>query len=330
VHPAIQYLTALFDDDDILCLTFIHGVKTYSRGGSVTENVFVPLAEVIKKYGIVRLTQRNEQEHIYVSMATFQPGSKNRTQANIVSNKHVFVDMDKRGPETLAAIRSSVAAGELPAPNIIVESSPNKFQAIWNTTGLDFADVKALNKTLVAKFGTDPQTTDPHRVLRIAGFKNIKAKYPDPKPVATIIETNPSFLSYDESDFKLPLTVEPDRKVHAIAEDAVVQQSIELMEYALDEAGLDYERAVWSGGGGAHKFLLSVCPWHDAHENGGDGDAMAVVQPSGAFAFKCLHAHCADKVWKDFRGHMETIVGHRLEFSPDKKIAIPKKQTQIA
>src|ERR1700735_4690441 len=320
-HPAIKYLTALFDEADIVCLTFIHGTKTYAKGGAVTENAFVPLADVIAPSGIARLMKRNEQEHIYISMSTFKPGSTNRTQANIVATKHVFVDMDERGPETLAAIQASVAAGELPAPNIVVESSPNKYQAIWNVSGMDFAMVKALNKTLVAKFNTDPQTVDPHRVLRIAGFKNIKAKYPDPKPVASIFESAPNFLPYNESDFKLPLTVEPDRKVHPIAEDKVVQQSIEAMEYALTKAGLNYERAVWEGSGGAYKFLLDVCPWAANHENGNTGDAITVVQPSGAYAFICLHAHCADKDWAAFRSYLEEKAGKKFSFAVEQ----PKK-----
>ena len=330
MHTAVEYFESLFEPNDILCLTFISATKTYASGGAVTENAFMPLSQIISKYGISRLTQRNQTEHIYVSMATFKPDSKNRTKANIAESKHVFVDADERGPEVLEAIRASVKADEIPAPTLVVESSPNKFQAIWNVSGMDVPLVEAMNRTLATKFGTDPQVIDAARVLRIAGFKNIKPKYPDPKPVATIIDANPSFMPYRAGEFEIPMVVQPDRRIHPIAEDKVVQRSIEYMEHALDEAGVDYERAEWSGSGGAHKFLLSECPWAENHENGGNGDAMSIVQPSGAFAFKCLHAHCVDKVWKDFRGHMEAIVGHRLEFSPDTKIAFPKKQTQIA
>ena len=303
-HLAVTYLETLFKTDDLLCLTFIHGTKTYGHGGAVTENKFVPMRAIVTDGGIARLAKRNETEHIYVSMAPFKEGSANRTKANISEVRHVFMDADINGDAVLAAVRASVEAGEIPPPTVIVQSSPGKFQFVWNVEGFDIPLQEAMNRTLQKKFGTDAQAVDAARVLRIPGFRNIKAKYHD-KPVAQIIEMNPSFSPYQFSEFNIPLAVEPDRAVHGPASSEAVQDSIDYLEAAMDAASVGYTRKPWDGSGGATKFMLAVCPWCDSHESGGDGDAIAIVMPSAKYAFKCLHDHCSDKKWDDFRAHLE-------------------------
>ncbi len=316
LHPAIEYLTALFDKDATVCLTFIHSTKTYpGTNDPVVKNVFCPLSEVITDAGIRQLTARNKFEHVYVSMAPFKPGSKNRTRPNIAEARHVFIEVDEHGDETLAAVRVSVAAGEIPAPTYILQSSPHKFQFIWNVSDFDIPTQVALNKTLQQKFNTDPQSVDPARVLRIPGFRNIKKKYGDSKPMVQIVEHNESPVPITLADFAIPLAVQPDRTVYPPASDAAVQQSIEFLEAAMDAASVSCERKPWDGSNGAWKFLLALCPWRGDHTSGGESDAMAIVQPSGAYGFKCLHAHCADKKWDQFREYLENRAGHKLAFS---------------
>ena len=145
-HPAVQYLTALFDKDDVVCLTFIHGTKTYQNGQSVVENVFLPLSQIITAAGIKRLTERNKFWHIYVSMAPFKTGSKNRTKPNIAGVRHVFAEVDEHGDKTLADVQAAVAANEIPVPTMIVQSSAHKFQFIWNVVGFDIPTQVAMNK----------------------------------------------------------------------------------------------------------------------------------------------------------------------------------------
>jgi DNA primase RepB-like protein len=303
-HPAITYLTALFEETDTICATFIHASKQYSHGGAVTTNVFVPLSTVVTDTGIERLTKRNETEHVYVSMAPFREGSANRTKSNIAEVRHVFMDADLNGDAVLAAVRASVDAGEIPAPTVIVQSSAAKYQFVWNVTGFDIPLQEAMNRTLQKKFNTDAQAVDAARVLRVPGFRNLKSKYVD-KPLAQIIEMNPSFSPYQFSEFNIPLAVEPDRTVHEPANDKAVQESIDYLEAAMDAASVGFTRKPWNGSGGAHKFMLAVCPWRDTHETGGESDAIAIVMPSAKYAFKCLHAHCSDKKWDDFRTHLK-------------------------
>ena len=313
-HPAVQYLTALFQPDDIVCLTFIHGTKTYADGGAVTENIFIPLSKVVTDAGIKRLTKRNAREHVFVSMAPFKPGSKNRTKANIAQVRHLFMDADERGEEVLAAVKAAVRANQIPEPTVIVRSSPGKYQFVWNVEGFDIALQEAMNRTLQQKFGTDVQAVDAARVLRIPGFKNIKPKY-DPHPTAEIVEHNPSIYTFSPDDFDISLAVEPDRAEYPVASDETVRQNIDFLEAAMDAADVGHSRVkVWEGSGGAYKFDLSECPWRENHSDGRASDAIAIVQPSGAYAFKCLHAHCADKGWTEFRAYLEERAGRLLPF----------------
>jgi hypothetical protein len=322
MHPAVEYFRALFDAEDTLCVTLISATKTFKNGMPLTVNRFVPFAKVVAEAGIKRLTKLNATNHIYVSMCSFKPDATKRVKDQIARVAHVFVEADERGQEVLAAIRGSAAAGEIPKPTVIVESSPNKYQAIWNVDGFTIEQCVALNRTLQQKFGTDPASVDVARVLRVAGFANIKRKYPEPKPIARIIERNPNFLPHELSDFNVPLIVQPATTLHAKAEDSEVQAAIETLLAALDAAQVPHGNVEpWSG---AYKILLTECAWADAHTNGMRGDSMVGVQASGKYFHRCLHGHCVDKDWKAYRAFLEQRAGQKLKF----KVKAARKVSQ--
>jgi RepB DNA-primase from phage plasmid len=320
MHQAVIYFRALYESGDTLCITTISATETFANGMPLTRNVFVPYDKVISDAGIKRLTKLNQTCHIYTSMCTFKLGTTKRTKDNVERVAHCFIEADERGPEVLEAVHASAAAGELPLPNIVLESSPGKVQCIWNISGFSLEHQAALNKALQMKFGTDPASVDSTRVLRVAGFRNIKPAY-DPKPIAKILEHNRSFLFYEPEDFNLPLTL-PSSAPHIKADDVEVQQAVEKLEAALVAANMPHSALQsWSG---AWKFELPTCAWGDLHTNGMLGDAMVGVQPSGKYFYRCLHSHCADKTWKEFRAHLEARAGKRLKFG--KKPAAAKKQ----
>ncbi|MBZ5590570.1 MAG: hypothetical protein LAO05_18625 [Acidobacteriia bacterium] len=57
----------------------------------------------------------------------------------------------------------------------------------------------------------------------------------------------------------------------------------------------------WSDG---YLVELTRCPWADEH-TAGVGGAAVMIHASGAYDFRCLHAHCARRGWRDFRAVME-------------------------
>ena len=74
------------------------------------------------------LRYRNrERFEIYISMNTIKGTSKSRTKSDIAAIRHVYLDLDKNGPAALKALRSRE---DLPTPNHILESSPEKYQVV--------------------------------------------------------------------------------------------------------------------------------------------------------------------------------------------------------
>lgn len=57
----------------------------------------------------------------------------------------------------------------------------------------------------------------------------------------------------------------------------------------------------WSDG-----FLVELvaCPWADEHTTHAGGAAV-MIHASGAFDFRCQHAHCARRSWREFRAAMD-------------------------
>jgi hypothetical protein len=48
-----------------------------------------------------------------------------------------------------------------------------------------------------------------------------------------------------------------------------------------------------------------TCPWAHLHSSSSKNDSAVFVYPNGALGFKCMHAHCADKHWHQYREFYE-------------------------
>lgn len=137
---------------------------------------------------------------LYVSMNTFQPGRRSRTEANLRDVRHIYLDFDGGGAEALAALR---ARPDLPPPSYVVHSSPGKFQTIWNVQGFAPQAAKTLLKHLAYTLGADAAVHDLSRVLRLPGFRNYKYR---PAPFVRL-EAGASPASYTPTDFPTPQAV---------------------------------------------------------------------------------------------------------------------------
>jgi len=191
-HPAETYLRALFDPEDILCLTFISATDKFQHSGApLVRNVFISMRNAVSPAALKRWVARSATENVFVSMATFKSGSKQRTKENIAVNRHVWIEIDDDADAALAAVRAAVDAGELPAPTVVVRSScspRNKFQIVWNLqeTG-SIEEVETVTRNMCARFKADPASVDAGRVLRLPGYANLK--YPE-RPIVTLMEVN--------------------------------------------------------------------------------------------------------------------------------------------
>jgi len=210
-----DYLSAIFRPGDMLCFVGIDHRK--AKGDKDTTQFFVPYEHAVTREYFDTLDRANADGSIYVAMNTFKPElggqNKGRTQDNVVAVRAVQADIDNNGDETMSAIKSSVA---VPAPSIVVQSSPGKFQGIWLVDGVSKEEAKPLMQAIASTFNTDSAVAEVARVMRLPGFVN--RKY-DSAPVATtLVQTNARYRREDfrvESTPKFEQNISPEEYLNA-------------------------------------------------------------------------------------------------------------------
>lgn len=97
---------------------------------------------------------------------------KGRKVANIKRVRALFVDLDG------IPLKKVLGDKELPSPQIVVESSPDKWHCYWLVEPglIELSKFTDLQKSLIAKFKSDKSIHDLPRVLRLPGFLHQKTK----------------------------------------------------------------------------------------------------------------------------------------------------------
>jgi RepB DNA-primase from phage plasmid len=108
---------------------------------------------------------------IYIGMNPLRPDAATRTKDEIESIRHVYLDLDYSAGKALEEVKKSKV---VPTPNVVLTTSPNKFQVVWKVDGMTLEEAEALLHSLAREFGGDPAATDATRVLRLPGFANKK------------------------------------------------------------------------------------------------------------------------------------------------------------
>jgi RepB DNA-primase from phage plasmid len=164
---AREYLKAAFEPSDRLAVL----MRNRHRGEIVQR---ITTAEKIVEPSFEQwLHFKNDREgfDIYVGMNPLKPVARTRRKEDILLIRHLYVDLDRDGEESLAAIRQSKLA---PPPNYVLSTSPDKFQVVWRVEDVARDQAEALLRAMARKFGGDPAATDSTRVLRVPGFRNKK------------------------------------------------------------------------------------------------------------------------------------------------------------
>jgi hypothetical protein len=163
---ASEYVRELFEPADNVAIL----VRKRSTGQTVQR---IAKAEVIASPGFQNwLTNQNAGgSDVFVGMNPIKEGAYNRTKENIKNIRHVYLDLDRNGDESLDAIRDSI---EVPAPNFVLDTSPGKHQVVWRVNAFAQEEAESLLHNLANQFGGDVAATDSTRVLRLPGFANHK------------------------------------------------------------------------------------------------------------------------------------------------------------
>jgi AAA domain/RepB DNA-primase from phage plasmid len=198
-----QFIDALYAPTDVMALAFI------DPNGKVQHN-FVEASKARTKEYFDALTKLNETFNIYAAMNPFKPEmvgqSKGRTKDNVAEVNRLHVDADENGAQ---AVENILKSGKVPQPTVVLESSPGKFQLIWNVDGFTRETAEPLMSAMAAEFHTDPAVADTARVLRVPGFRNLKyADAPEVKLVRIDVKAR-----YDQSAFRVEF--KPEEKTEA-------------------------------------------------------------------------------------------------------------------
>jgi hypothetical protein len=191
---ASEYVLALHSPEDRVA------VLVRNRARARTTQRILAAEAIASPPFLYWLVEQNEAgADIFLGMNPIKENSYNRTKENIREVRHVYLDLDESARESLQAIRMS---GDIPKPNFILDTSPEKHQVIWRVEGLDQDRAESLLHSLATAFRGDPAATDISRVLRVPGFAN--RKYNEQFLVRAIQETDQiyhlrDFASYDDS-----------------------------------------------------------------------------------------------------------------------------------
>jgi hypothetical protein len=167
---ASQFIRDNYRSSDRLALVLIRRQNGETRQRLAT-------AERIASVAFLEALEARNAEgfDVYLSMNTLKADATGRTKADLVEIRHIYLDLDDDGPARLQRLGD---APGLPAANFVVNTSPGKYQVIWNVNGFTLEQAENLQRSMAREFGADLSATDSNRVLRLPGFLSHKYQAP--------------------------------------------------------------------------------------------------------------------------------------------------------
>ena len=162
-----EYIRANFESSDRIAI-----LVRNAKGGETTQRISTT-AKITDTPFQDWMRYKNEQDgcDIYVGMNALKATAFTRTKHDVLAVRHLYADLDHDGSASLAAIeRSSL----VPAPNYVLNTSPDKYQVIWRVEDIDLTQAETLLHAIAREFDGDQAATDAARVLRVPGFMNKK------------------------------------------------------------------------------------------------------------------------------------------------------------
>jgi hypothetical protein len=183
---SVRYLRDNFNVEDRIAVVLLN-----KRSGAVLQRV-ASIERVVAPEYQAWLRHMNAQRYeVYISMNTLKERTYRRTKADVDQIRHVYLDFDEDGT---AAVRKLLQRTDVPEPNYLINSSPDKWQVIWKIAGCDKGEAEGIERGLVADTGADPAAIDVARVLRLPGFYNHKY----PRPHMVVVENRSNQISGPE------------------------------------------------------------------------------------------------------------------------------------
>lgn len=162
-----EYIRANFDPSDRIAVLVRNPKRgeTTQRISTAAKVADIPFQEWMR--------YKNDRDgcDIYVGMNALKATAFTRTKHDVLAIRHLYADLDHDGSASLAAIEKSTL---VPAPNYVLNTSPDKYQVIWQVEDIDLAQAESMLHAIAREFDGDQAATDAARVLRVPGFMNKK------------------------------------------------------------------------------------------------------------------------------------------------------------
>lgn len=163
---APAYIRDNFEPEDRLAVVLVN-----KRADSVLQRL-AGASKIAEPDFQAWLHQENARRfEVYISMNALRPEARGRTKRDIAAIRHIYLDFDDNGT---AAVEALFKREDLPRPNYLVNTSPDKWQVVWKVEGFGLDQSEELQRGLVRECGADPAAIDCARVLRLPGFYNHK------------------------------------------------------------------------------------------------------------------------------------------------------------
>lgn len=146
----------------------------------------------------------------------------------------------------------------------------------------------------------------------------------DPKPRNI---ASKRFVSYDPQPYINPAaqvyckTYEPPRPAPRYSKPYNGSMQWSVREW-LDRHNITYNVRGWRGG---CKYIVT-CPWHQLHSSRSKGESAVMEGSDGVPGYVCMHSHCADKHWQQFREFYDPRTGRTQIVSTSRELS----QEQVA
>jgi hypothetical protein len=178
-EPAVEYIKRMYEPDDRLAI-----VKIQRPSGAVRQEIRTA-REIVEPGYQARLRYDNARDAcIYVTANALREGATGRTKNDIETVRHVYLDVDTKGREVLDKV---LHAPDMPKPHAVLETSPSKFQVMYQVDGFTKEKAEEVTRGMAHHFGADAAVFDSARVMRLPGFRHCKDLEAKPHYVRDIL-----------------------------------------------------------------------------------------------------------------------------------------------
>ncbi len=170
IDKAASYISNNFEPDDRIAVVLLN-----RRTGGAVQRIAAAERVAAPEFQAWLRHMNAKQHEVYVSMNTLKEGAGRRTKEDVDRIRHVYLDFDDNGT---AAVEVLLKREDLPEPNYLISTSPDKWQVIWKIQDCSRNEAEGIEPGLVRDTGADSAVIDVARVLRLPGFYNHKYGHP--------------------------------------------------------------------------------------------------------------------------------------------------------